>query len=71
VAVAANKDGQEPEQAEHERDHRAEIVTGSEPTDQSLGCRTGFWRGTGHGRAWPYSRNRVSGKPGAVQRAEA
>jgi hypothetical protein len=46
LAVAADEDGQEPKQVEQEGDYRAEIVAGSEPTDQSLGCRTGSWRGT-------------------------
>jgi len=44
--VAAEEEGQETEQAEQESDHRAEIVRGSEPTNQSLDCRTGFWRKT-------------------------
>ena len=29
LAVAANEEGEEPKQAEHERDHRALIVLGS------------------------------------------
>src|SRR5947199_264346 len=46
LAVAAEEEGQETEQAEQESDHGAEIVRGSEPTNQSLDCRTGFWRKT-------------------------
>jgi uncharacterized protein (DUF1330 family) len=45
--MAADEEGQEPEQVEHHGDHRVEIFSGSEPTDQALGYRTDFWRGTG------------------------
>jgi hypothetical protein len=37
--------GEEPKQAEQERDHRAEIVAGSEPTDQPLGHGLVFGEG--------------------------
>src|SRR6266850_3796800 len=46
LTVAAEEEGQETEQPEQESDHRAEIVRGSEPTNQSLDCRTEFWRKT-------------------------
>jgi len=45
LAMAAEEEGEEPKQVEQESDHRAEIVAGSEPTDQPLG-RTRFWRRT-------------------------
>jgi hypothetical protein len=44
--VAAEEEGQYPKQVEQERDHRAEIVAGSEPRDQPLGRRMEFWRRT-------------------------
>jgi predicted MFS family arabinose efflux permease len=34
--MAAEEEREEPEQVEHKSDHRAEIVAGSEPTDQPL-----------------------------------
>src|SRR5207245_745851 len=46
LAVAAAEDREESKWS-REGDHRAEIVAGSEPTDQRLGRRTGFWRRTG------------------------
>jgi hypothetical protein len=49
MAVAAADEGQEPEQVEQHGDHRVKIFSGSEPTDQALGYRTDFWRGTGSG----------------------
>jgi hypothetical protein len=45
--VIAAKRGQESEQVKQHGDHRIEIFSGSEPTDQALGYRTDFWRGTG------------------------
>ena len=47
LAVAAEEEGEEPKQVEQESDHRAEIVAGSEPTDQPLDRRARFWRRTG------------------------
>jgi hypothetical protein len=47
VAMPAEEEGEEPKQVEKENDHRAGIVTGPGLTDQSLGCRTRFWRSTG------------------------
>ena len=44
---AADEEGEEAEQVEEEGDHRAEIVSGSEPIDQPLAHRTEFWRRTG------------------------
>jgi len=49
LAVAAAEEGEEMKQVEQEGDHRAGIVSGSEQTDQLLGCRTGFCRRTGSG----------------------
>ena len=46
LAVAAEEEREEPKQVEQERDHRAEIVAGSEPTDQPLARRPRFWRRT-------------------------
>jgi outer membrane putative beta-barrel porin/alpha-amylase len=45
----ASEEEREPKQVEQESDHRADIVAGSEPTDQPLGRRTEFWRRTGSG----------------------
>ena len=45
--MAADEERQEPKQVEQESDHRAEIVAGSEPTDQPLNRRARFWRRTG------------------------
>jgi len=36
LAMAAEEDGQEPKQVVEQSDHRAEIVAGSEATDQLL-----------------------------------
>ena len=47
LTVTAEEEGEEPEQLEQQGDHRAAIVAGPGPTDQSLGCRTRFWRSTG------------------------
>jgi hypothetical protein len=49
LTVAAAKEREETKQVEEEGDHRAEILSGSEPTDQLLGCRIDFWRRTGGG----------------------
>jgi hypothetical protein len=46
LAVAAEDEGEESEQMEQESDHRAEILSGSAPTDQRLGRRR-IWRRTG------------------------
>jgi hypothetical protein len=45
--VAATEEGEESKQVQQEGDHRARILSGSEPTDQPLGRRTEFWRRTG------------------------
>ena len=45
-AMAAEEEGEESKQVEQEGDHQAGSVSGSEPTDQPLGRRTGFWRRT-------------------------
>jgi hypothetical protein len=47
LAEAADQEGQDTEQVEQECDHRAGILSGSEPTDQPLGRRTEFWRRAG------------------------
>ena len=46
LAVAAEQEGEESKQVEQEKDHRAGIVSGSEPTDQPLAAGRGF--GEGH-----------------------
>jgi hypothetical protein len=46
LAMAAEEEREEPEQVEQKSDHRAEIVAGSEPTDQPLAGRTRYWRRT-------------------------
>ena len=46
LAMAAEEEGEESKEVEQESGHRAEIVAGSEPTDQLLGGLTGFWQGT-------------------------
>jgi hypothetical protein len=43
--MAAEEEREEPEQVEQKSDHRAEIVAGSEPTDQPLARRPGFGEG--------------------------
>jgi hypothetical protein len=50
LAMAAEEEREEPEQVEQKSDHRAEIVAGSEPTDQPLAGRTRYWRRTGEGK---------------------
>ncbi len=45
LAVAAAEEREEPEQMEQESDHRARIFSGSEPTDQLLGCGRSFGEG--------------------------
>jgi len=45
--MAADAERQEPKQVEQESDHRAEIVAGSEPTDQPLDRRARFGEGQG------------------------
>jgi hypothetical protein len=52
-AVAAEEEGEYPKLVEQERDHRAEIVAGSEPTDQPLARRPGF----GEGQARDFTRS--------------
>jgi hypothetical protein len=42
LAVAAEEEREEPKQVEQKSDHRAEIVAGSEPTDQLLAGRRRF-----------------------------
>ena len=51
LAVAAAEEREESKQVEQEGDHRAEIVSGSEPTDQRLARRPRFWRRTGSWRS--------------------
>ncbi len=51
--MAAEEEGEEPKQVEQESDHRAEIVAGSEPTDQPLDRRARFWRRTGYSKGPP------------------
>jgi hypothetical protein len=45
LAVAAEEEGEYPKQVE--RDHRVEIVAGSELKNQPLARQPRFWRGTG------------------------
>jgi hypothetical protein len=47
LAVAADEEGQEPEQVEQHGRHRVEIFAISEPTDQTGGWagRASAWRG--------------------------
>src|SRR2546425_10585970 len=47
LTVAATEEGEESKHVQQEGDHRARILSGSEPTDQPLGRRTKFWRRTG------------------------
>jgi hypothetical protein len=47
LAVAAEEEGEYPKQVEQERDHRVEIVAGSELKNQPLARQPRFWRGTG------------------------
>ena len=47
LAVAAAEEREEAKQVEQRGDHGAAIVSGSEPRDQPLVRRTGFWRRTG------------------------
>jgi hypothetical protein len=49
LAVAAADEREESKEVEQEGDHRAGILSGSEPTDQPLGQRTEFWRRTASG----------------------
>src|SRR2546426_12165326 len=49
LAVAAAQEGEEANEVEQDGDHRARILSGSEPTDQPLARRTQFWRRTGLG----------------------
>jgi len=44
---AAEDEGEESEQVEQEGDHRAEILSGSGPTDQRLAGGRGFGEGQG------------------------
>src|SRR6267378_3961389 len=46
LAVAAEEEREESKQVEQEGDHRAEILSGSAPTDQRLAAGRGF--GEGH-----------------------
>ena len=81
LAVAAAEEREESEQVEQQGDHRTAIVSGSEPKDQPLVRRTGFWRRTGcatrrGGAQVPGSRERWPPTPrarhaGKVQRAIA
>ena len=48
LAVAAAEEREEAKQVEQEGDHRAGIVSGSEPTDQPLAAGREFWRRTTH-----------------------
>ena len=47
LAVAAAEERQESNQVEHEGDHQARILSGSELIDQPLAHRMEFWRRTG------------------------
>ena len=47
LAVAAAEEGEESKQVEHEGDHQARILSGSELIDQPLAHRMEFWRRTG------------------------
>ena len=47
LAVAAEQELEESKQVEQEKDHRAGIVSGSEPTDQPLAGGCGFGEGQG------------------------
>jgi hypothetical protein len=49
LAVAAAEGWDESKQVEQRADHGKAIVSGSEPKDQPLVRRTGFWRRTGQG----------------------
>jgi hypothetical protein len=60
VAVAAAEDREESEEVEQESDHRAAIVSGSEPRDQPLAVRSGFWRRTGIARGAGAPHGRVA-----------
>src|SRR2546425_9870664 len=56
LPVAAAEEGEESKHLEQDADHGTAIVPGSEPEDQRLVCRTGFWRRTaGDGR--PFTMN--------------
>ena len=46
LAVAAAEEREESKQVEQEGDHRPEIFSGSDLTDQRLRRQTGFWRRT-------------------------
>src|SRR5438094_2619140 len=43
--MAAEQEGEESKQVEQQGDHRAGIVSGSEPTDQPLAADRGFGEG--------------------------
>jgi hypothetical protein len=47
LAVATAEEREESKQVEQAGDHRAGILSGSEPTINHLAARTGFWRRTG------------------------
>jgi hypothetical protein len=47
LSMAAKEEREKPKQVKEEDDHRGGIVFGSEPIDQVLYGRAGFWRGTG------------------------
>ena len=57
LAMAAEEEGEESKEVEQESGHRAEIVAGSEPTDQLLGGLTGFWQGSLGASQAPVSRD--------------
>jgi hypothetical protein len=61
LPMAAEEEGEEPKQVEQESDHRAEIVAGSEPTDQRLDRRPEFWRRTGYLARWSRTKARIMG----------
>jgi hypothetical protein len=42
LSVAAAQEREEPEKVEQGGDHRAQILSGSKPTDQPLGCGRSF-----------------------------
>ncbi len=50
LAVAAAEERDESKQVDQRADHGTAIASGSEPRDQPLICRTGFWRRTAHAK---------------------
>src|SRR5258708_26236068 len=71
LAVVAAEKWEESKQVEQKGDHRTRIVSGSEPTDQPLGCRTGFWRRTASRdcRTGPVPAGHRRSRPGSGRRS--